>query len=675
MITINKENLDETRIEHRDAAGENWPFDDLPGNAPPPGEASAKDATQRLFVDESISKMPPIQRTPSAKTLKDIPLAQRKSDDAPQQRPASHGPQQHSSVSAMKKKKQEKTIIIILISLAALLLLSIIGILIATLNPESDDGKIHDKVFAAGVNLGGLTVDQAKAALQKATNDTYSQLDMSVQVLDSVVTLTPAQTGAHLDVDAAVNAAYAYGRSVPKNGGSAPYTVNIVPFLSLDTDYIKNAVQNLGKQYSTTLSDTTCRVEGTRPAMNPDPSTVDTTHAHQTLYISIGNAEYGLNTDRLYEQILDAYNINLFQVTGECSVRAPELLDWDALFAELCVKPQDASMDPNTYQITPEVYGYGFTMNELNALLAKVSYGETLTIPLRYLEPDITATHLSGDLFKDILAAYQTNISTDAGWNANMQLVCDLLNGAIIKSGDTFSFNNLIGEPTSKRGFQTVNVYIGKGFVPVIGGGMSQVASTLYNCALIADLPIFERNPHTYVPTFIGAGLDAQVYFGNMDLQFTNNTEQPIRIEAAIVNGSVQITLVGTETKGYQVAIFTNATTTVQPGTDYVKLPTDPLGMYDDGDVLSPGIAGCTVGTFKRTIETATGRQISEELIAETSYAKRNAVVIVVEPEIPEVTDPTNPEETDPEETYPEETVPDETNPEETGPNETRTGD
>jgi len=360
---------------------------------------------------------------------------------------------------------------------------------------------------------------------------------------------------------------------------------------------------------------------------------------------------------------MDAYNINLFQVTGECSVRPPESLDWEAIFAELCVKPQDAAIDPNTYAITPEVYGYGFTMSDLNALLADAAYGSEIQISLRYIEPDITTALLTGDLFKDVLSSFQTPISTDANWNTNMQLVCGLLNGTVIKSGDTFSFYNLIGEPTTKRGFLSVDVYIGKSLTDVIGGGMSQVASTLYASALLADLPIVERNAHTYSPSFIGPGLDAQVYYGNMDLQFTNNTEQPLRIEASISGGYLQISLVGTDSKTYYVELSTSITNTKRPGVDYITLPPDPLGMYDDGDVLDSGITGCTVSIYKCTYDRVTGRLLSEDLASETTYAKRNSLVVKVE--TPE------PEETLPEETTPDETLPGETNPNETVPGET----
>ncbi len=615
MFVIKKENLDETRIEKLDM-GNNWANMDALGAE----SAGNQDpgATQRVYVGSNgVSTTPPVRRP------------------NPNRRPANS--EQRASAAAARKKKERITIFS-LCAVAAVLLVAVIIVIIATVGSPKDDGKIYNNVFAAGVNLSGKTQEEAKAALHAATDNTYSQLDMTVQVLDTIITLPAKDTGARLNVDAVVKAAYEYGRS--SNAQSGTHTVSILPYLTLDTGYIREAVDKLGRQYSTTLAQTTYKVEGTRPSANPDPEKVDTNKTYQTLYISMGTAEYGLNTNRLYEQIMDAYNIGLFQVTGECSVVAPNELDCEALYAELCTDPVDATMDPTTYKVTPEVYGYGIALNELKEKVAAAAYGETLTIPLRYIEPDVTSKVISKDLFKDTLATYLTNASDNADWNANLALACKALNGMIIKSGAEFSFNSAIGAPTTNKGFKSVNIYIGKSLTSVVGGGLSQVASTLYNCALQADLPILERHAHAYAPTFVNAGVDAQVYYGSMDLRFKNNTEQPIRIEAAIENGILQISLIGTDTKTYTVNITTKVINTKNPGKEYITLSASNAGGYENGDVLSNGITGYTVKTYKSTYNQS-GRKLSEEVISEVSYAKRNTLVVKIEePESPEVTEP-----------------------------------
>lgn len=635
MFVINKENLDETRIGKLEPDNSSWDYVDIIG-AEATSKPAAQDpgATQRVFIsDDGVSTTPP---TPAPSV--------RKSQPSPQRRQASAA-QRANAVAA--RKKREQITILSLCAVAAVLLIAVIIVVIATFSTPKDNGKILNNVFAAGVNLSGMTPEEAKAALHAATDNTYSQLDMTVQVLDTTIVLSAKDTGAKLNVDAVAEAAYNYGRSGSDADGQAvPHTVSILPYLTLDTGYIRNAVNKLGKQYSTTLSQTTYEIQGTRPAMDPDPETVDTTKVYQTLYITIGTAEYGLNTDRLYEQIMDAYNINLFQVAGECSVVAPEELDCELLYEQFCSAPVDAAIDPATYVITPEVYGYGITLNELKAMVAEAEYGAALTIPMRYIAPDITASIISKDLFKDTLSSFQTNTSSDANWNTNLTLVCQALNGVIIKSGEEFSFNEIIGEPTTRQGYKAVSLYVGKSLTSVVGGGISQVASTLYNCALLADLDILERHAHTYAPSFISTGLDAQIYYGSMDLRFRNNTEQPIRIEAAITDGFLQIALIGTDTKTYTVDIIYKVTNTKTPGTESITLSSDNAGGYANGDVLTEGITGYNVSTYKCTYDLISGMKLSEDLIAQSSYAKRNTVVAKIETQ--ESTDSPSVDTTDP---------------------------
>lgn len=624
MFIISKENLDETRIEKRAPGNNSWEFVDIIGAETTPKatpEASDTGATQRVYVtDESISTTAP---TPP-----------------PRQATSPHNNTnvKQRAMAAAARKKKEKITIITLCSVVAMLLIAVIIVIASTVGSSNDNGLIFKNVFAAGVDLGGMTPEQAKAALHQATDDTYSQLDMTVQVLDSTITLSPKDTGARLDINAVVDAAYNYGRTGSRSDRqqaqkllqTSAYAVPLEAYLTLDTAFIRDCVRDLGKQYSTTLTQTTYSIDGQRPTDIPAPEDIDLTKVYQTLYIQIGTAEYSFNTDRLYEQIMEAYNQNLFQVTGECSVVAPNTLDCDALYQLYCTAPVDATMDPETYAVTPEVYGYGITLSELKTMVAEAKYGQTLAIPMRFIEPDITSKILSEGLFQDVLAGFQTSISANAGWNANMELACKALNGLIIKAGEEFSFNQAIGEPTAKLGYKTVELYVGKTMTSVVGGGLSQVATTLYNCALIADLDILERQAHTYCPTFVDTGLDAQVYYGSMDLRFKNNTEQPIRIEASMTGSTVQIQLIGTNTKDYTVDIIYEVTKTKNPKSDIITMPADNSGNYRDGQVISEGITGYNVNTYKCTYHKETGRQLSKELIAATSYAKRNEVVIEI---------------------------------------------
>lgn len=534
-----------------------------------------------------------------------------------------------------------------------MLLLAVV-IVISTIffKAPSDNGLILNNVFAAGVNLGGMTPEQAKQALHAATDDTYSRLDMSVQVLDSTILLSPKDTGARLDVDAVVDAAYNYGRTgsrseqqqAKEQAQSSSYTISILPYLSLDTTYIQSTIRNLGMEYSTTLSQSRWEVKGDRPSMDVS-GTVDTQTAHQTLYIYLGTAEYGLVTTELYEQILDAYNINIFQVVGECSVVAPTPLDYEQIWKQLCVAPVDATIDPVTYVVTPEKYGYGFTLDSLKTKVDNAEYGSVLTIPMKYLAPAITSETISSELFQDLLSSFQTTISENEDWNINLQLACEAINGMIIRTGEEFSFNAALGELTTEAGYRNVLTYVGRFQREVTGGGVSQVASTLYNAAIMADLKIMERHNHTYAPSYVSIGFDADVCAGSNDLRFVNTTDLPIKIQASIVGNMLNIDLIGTNTRDYRVEIIYEIVETVAPGTLVNTMMSNNPGNYQDGDVLIEGISGTTIHTKLCKYTTDTFTLISEEDIAESVYEKRDQVVVQLMDlgDIPPSIDPTDP--------------------------------
>lgn len=529
-------------------------------------------------------------------------------------------PQRRSGNNRSAVNKKEKAAIISLLAVAGLLLIGVVIAACILLSKPADKGVIRNNVFAAGINIGGMTEDEAIQALKRATADTYTKLDMSIQVLDTTVTLPAKDTGAKLDVDAVVKAALS-------SSGSG--TISILPYLNLDTDYIRGKVEELGMRYSSTLSQGSITVEGEKPSESQD--SYDPSIPYQTLVIYVGTAEYGLNANDLYNQVLDAYNINLFQVVGECSMVAPDPLDLQSIYNSICTEPVDASLDTDTYEVTKEIYGYGFDLKEASEQLAAAKFGETLRIPICFIEPDITAQMLAGDLFRDVLATFTvTDTSANKNLINNLNLACNTINGLLIKAGGKFSFSEAIGQPSVGKGYQKVNMYQGTKLTDVMGGGISHVATALYNCALLADLDIVERHAHTYAPAYVNNGLDAQIIWGSEDLIFKNTTNYPIRIEAKVVSGAVQISLIGTDDKDYYVKVETNVTEH-KPSTLIQTMIKDNPGKYKDNDVLVEGITGYDVTVYCSRYEKQTNRLLNSEVESADRYEKRNTVIVAIQ--------------------------------------------
>lgn len=209
-----------------------------------------------------------------------------------------------------------------------------------------------------------------------------------------------------------------------------------------------------------------------------------------------------------------------------------------------------------------------------------------------------------------------------------MELACEAIDGYILKPGAVFSFNETVGERTAEKGYKAATVYSGMESVQELGGGVCQVASTLYYCTLYADLEVvFPGGVHTFSVDYVPMGMDATVYWGSLDYQFRNNTDYPIKINASVHDGYVDIEFIGTDTKDYYVKM------------DYVVLSKDPWetkekeitdGSYEDGETITTPYTGYTVDTYKYKYDKETDELISEAFEAHSEYARRDKVVAVV---------------------------------------------
>ena len=627
----------------------NDPHTNRPRNSA--GNAPQKDATQRVRLED----MPQRPRRSTAASYSENP-----------RRGRSH------------MNQKEKITLISLASVAVILLVAAVIMISSMFTATPDDGLILKGVVAAGVNLGGMTPEEATAALKEATDNTYTTHGMTVKVLETEIVLTPEKTGAKLDVEAVVQDAYNYGRTgsraereQAKNQALASsVTIPITSYLNLDTDYIREEINKLGDLYSSTLSQPTITLDpnGKKPSMDVDKP--DTTVVHQTLSIYVGTPEYGLDTNKLYDQVLEYYSMNILQVVFVPFVEYPESIEGDLLtyYEDLCEAPMDARYDSETGEIT-EKYGYGFVLEDVKEQIAQAAPGSTLTIPLTYLAPGITSDMILGEWFEDALGSATSTIKpmetpittpeatpdgtpvvTEDPWKKNVILACEKLNGFIIKADGTFSFNEILGELTAENGYREAVAYVGRTPTKVMGGGVSQVASVLYNCALQAELEIVERHGHAYAVQFAPVGLDAYVNSspnGSVaDFKFSNKSGTPLLIKAAVVDNVIEISIMGVETRTYQTKIEVVTKETVTPGTlNSIMISNNP-GGYVDGQVLVAGINGYHVEVYVNQ-HTGGASEPSKKFIGEFTYDARDAVVVKLQEMTPEV--PDIPPETDPE--------------------------
>lgn len=144
------------------------------------------------------------------------------------------------------------------------------------------------------------------------------------------------------------------------------------------------------------------------------------------------------------------------------------------------------------------------------------------------------------------MAAYRTVLRDPLpGEENNVHLAARMLCGAVVEPGQVFSQNNTIGPYSRERGFQNGPVYLGSRISQTTGGGVCKISSTLYNVAVLADMPIIERHPHSMPVPYVPYGQDATVSMGIKDLRFKNDTPHPVLIWAQGVGSTLYIGFYG----------------------------------------------------------------------------------------------------------------------------------
>jgi vancomycin resistance protein YoaR len=143
------------------------------------------------------------------------------------------------------------------------------------------------------------------------------------------------------------------------------------------------------------------------------------------------------------------------------------------------------------------------------------------------------------------LSSYTTLYAGTPDRITNLQLGVSLLNGALVAPGATFSFNDRVGERTIERGFRPAPVIIKDEYDEAVGGGVSQVATTVFNAAWEAGLKIAERNPHSLYISRYQLGRDATVNYPDLDLKFINDTPKWVFVAGASGGGGITVSVYG----------------------------------------------------------------------------------------------------------------------------------
>ena len=152
--------------------------------------------------------------------------------------------------------------------------------------------------------------------------------------------------------------------------------------------------------------------------------------------------------------------------------------------------------------------------------------------------------------FPHLLAVYSSPYDARIrGRTNNLRLAAKSVNGTVVQDGAIFSANRAIGPRTIEDGWREAKMFVSGQVVTGVGAGICQCASTIYNAALLAGLPIVERHPHMFRVPYVPASRDATLFWRSKDFRFKNNTGGPIYVETFLRGRRFHARLWGTQPK------------------------------------------------------------------------------------------------------------------------------
>ena len=404
-----------------------------------------------------------------------------------------------------------------------------------TLNPLTLIGRLR------GADVDAVTRVDARSL----TTALDARLDvLAVGASDAGVTLNgttpvlvPGSIGTGLDVDSAVT-------TLSENWPLGRETIELPDGEARPAITDEEAQTLIDKVLTPLLSgDFTITVEGTDAAARAWRPTVVLTPEQLAELVRIGTADgditASLDPQGLRETVLAAMGPEIESPVQDATWTIEGRADAKPVYVE----------------------AHGGTVVDADALAANVLTAATqdggagerrIALPMIDQAPAVTTPAADWGM-NQVIGEYSTPYYPDAARTQNLVAGTAAINGTIVMPGGVFSLTDALGPIDEEHGFASAGVVTNGQHTDAMGGGLSQVATTVFNAGFEAGMDDVEHTPHNYWFTRYPAGREATLWTGNLDVKFGNSTPTAVMVQAWAVDGEVHVRLWGTPY--YQVSI------------------------------------------------------------------------------------------------------------------------
>jgi hypothetical protein len=214
--------------------------------------------------------------------------------------------------------------------------------------------------------------------------------------------------------------------------------------------------------------------------------------------------------------------------------------------------PIDARLDLSGHERVEARSGRELDPGATLSRLAALGSADQLELAFTELLPKVPTATLANVDPSLVLSTYETDFAKRGGPRVkNIARAASYLDGTLMAPGAVWSFNRTVGARTTARGFIDAPVIVADEVEPGVGGGVCQVATTLFAAAVLGGLDVVKRRSHSRPSGYAPLGLDATVIDGEVDLQLRNPYPVPIIVHAFLpVPTRIRVEMLGASAPG-----------------------------------------------------------------------------------------------------------------------------
>ncbi|MDO5064248.1 MAG: VanW family protein [Actinomyces bowdenii] len=363
----------------------------------------------------------------------------------------------------------------------------------------------------------------------------------TVSLEGTEVTTTPAQDGVGLDVKASV-AQLSQGWPLGQQSIALAEGVAVPAITDQEAkDFVDSTLSPmLSADMAITAVGTQVESKATTPTVTLAP---EQTASMTSISTDGGRLTATIDTTMLHDTIVGTMG----------DVEKP------AIDASWTIDGTQAGAAGDKPQYVAPAEGMGIDMDSLTQSLTTTAAqgtdpaSRTVALPLSVLEPEDTTPEADWGV-KEVVGEYSTRYNAeDLPRTQNLRRGAELINGSVVKPGEVFSLEEALGEVDYEHGFADAGVISNGEHIDSLGGGLSQVATTVFNAGFEAGMDDTEHHPHQYYFDRYPAGREATLWTGKLDVKFTNSTTHGVLVQAWLDGEEIHVRL--WSTKYYDVTI------------------------------------------------------------------------------------------------------------------------